>query len=128
MPSRLIHTLDKQGLPPRGLEYRLAHHFLAKPDAPTTLILYQLVGKPRRFGELREAIGAKYDNTVTSALETLRDEGVVDQRLDASKDPAVYWYELNDLGLQVFGVMQALALIEAERKPLRTPHRRVAHA
>lgn len=129
MPSRLIHTLDREGLPPPGIEYRLAHHFLARPESPTTRILYQLLARPRRFGELRDALGAKHDNTVTVALRTLQDEGVVNQRIDAGHDPPVFSYELNNLGILVVMLMQHFALLEAaERQAARTSRRAASHA
>ena len=114
--SRLIHTLDEQGLPPPGLEYRLAHHFLARPNAPTTRILYHLLARPRRFGELRELLGLKHDNSVTVGLKTLRQEDVIEQRLDVGKEPPVYTYELNATGIQVVMLMKHFALLEAAER------------
>lgn len=122
MAYQPIHTLDSEGLPPPGVEYRLAHHFLARPDSAATRILYQLVGRQRRFSDLRGALNAGSDNTVTVALKTLRDEGLIEQRIDARKTPATYWYELNSLGIQVMFLMQHFALLEsAQREPHHEP-------
>ena len=114
--SRRINTLDEKGLPPAGVEYRLAHHFRARPDAAASRILYELVARPRRFRDLKEALRVPSDNTITVALRTLRDEGVIDQRVDAGTRPPTYWYELNGLGIEVFSLMQHFAYAEAEAR------------
>ncbi len=116
MAYQPIYSLDDEGLPPAGLEYRLAHHFLSRPRSAATRILYQLVGRQRRFSDLRSALRVPSDNTITVALKTLRDEGVIEQRIDASKKPSVYWYELNSLGIQVMFLIQHFALLESAQR------------
>ena len=103
----VIHTLDKQGLPPADLEARLARHFHAAPALQGQL-LRALAGHPKRFQELVQDLRVRHDNSLTLALKAVRQEGLVDQRIDASTKPPTYVYELSPLGVDVLLLMERL--------------------
>lgn len=93
MARRLVDTL-----PPLDVEYLLAHRLLADRNPLRKAVVLELLGRPRRYGELRETLRVKNDNQLTRALRYLQEEGIVYQRIDASRRPATYWYELGPLG------------------------------
>lgn len=96
-------------LPLPDEEYRLAHKLLGKENALDQKILMALVGRPRRFSEFEPLLEGKAKNNLTAALTRLRNEGLVDQRVEARRKPAIARYELTDLGvLVVFRMNQML--------------------
>ncbi len=68
-------------------------------------ILEELVGQPRRYGELRQALRPKADMELNRALRRLLDLAIVDQIGDFSKTPHVKLYRLNPIGVHVFYVL-----------------------
>lgn len=59
-------------------------------------ILEDLVGKPKRYSDLKPLLGDRNDNVLTKALRRLRDEGVVQQGVDLEGDQRTY--QLTELG------------------------------
>lgn len=106
MPPRL------DALPPPDVEYLLAHRLLADGNPLRRSVLLELMGRPRRYGELRAALDVRSDNRLTRALRYLQEDGVVDQRVDASRRPAVATYELSPLGRLV--LVRLLQMIPAD--------------
>ncbi|MCA1813417.1 MAG: winged helix-turn-helix transcriptional regulator [Halobacteriales archaeon] len=99
-------------LPPPDVEYLLAHRLLADPNALRRDVVLELVGRPCRYAELRDALKVKGDVKLTRALRHLEDDGIVDQRVDASRRPPVMSYELGPLGRLV--LIRMLQMIPAE--------------
>lgn len=96
-------------LPSEDEEYRLAHKLLGKKNHLDRRILEQLVGRPRRFSELEPLLEGKAKNNLTAALARLRNDGLIDQRVEAQRRPLVKRYELTELGvLVVFRMNQML--------------------
>jgi DNA-binding HxlR family transcriptional regulator len=88
-------------LPAPNEEYRLAHLLLGKKNDLDRRILIALVGRPRRFSELEPLLKGKAKNNLTTALHRLREQGLIDQRIEAKKQPATSRYELSELGILV---------------------------
>jgi DNA-binding HxlR family transcriptional regulator len=87
--------------PAPDVEYHHAHRLLGQTNPLDRSILEILVGRPRRYGDMRILLDGKRDHNLTMALERLRRDGLVDQRVDASTRPPVKAYELTQLGIQV---------------------------
>lgn len=89
-------------LPPaEDVEYHHAHRLLGQDNPLDRAIVEGLVGRPRRYGELKALLDGKRDHNLTMALDRLRRDGLVDQRVDASTKPPAKSYELTNLGIQV---------------------------
>lgn len=99
-------------LPPPDVEYLLAHRLLADKNQLRKSVVLELLGRPRRYGELRRALRVRNDNQLTRALRYLQEDGIVDQRVDASIRPPVLSYELSPLGRLV--LVRMLQMIPAE--------------
>jgi DNA-binding HxlR family transcriptional regulator len=99
-------------LPPPDVEYLLAHRLLADRNPLPKQVVLELLGRPRRYGELREALRVRSDNRLTRALRYLQEDGIVDQRVDASRRPPVLSYELSALGRLV--LVRMLQMIPAD--------------
>lgn len=59
-------------------------------------ILEDLVGKPKRYSDLKPLLGDRNDNVLTKALRRLRDEGVIQQGVDLEGNQRTY--QLTELG------------------------------
>ncbi|HEV8359347.1 MAG TPA: winged helix-turn-helix transcriptional regulator [Candidatus Thermoplasmatota archaeon] len=99
-------------LPPPDVEYLLAHRLLADRNPLRKSVVLELVGRPRRYGELRSALGIRSDNRLTRALRYLQEDGIVDQRMDLGLKPGAMSYELSPLGRLV--LIRMLQMIPAE--------------
>lgn len=99
-------------LPVPDVEYLLAHRLIADKNPLRKSVVLELLGRPRRYSELREALRVRGDNRLTRALRYLQVDGVVDQRVDASQRPPVPSYELSPLGRLV--LVRMLQMIPAE--------------
>jgi DNA-binding HxlR family transcriptional regulator len=108
MPTRRPVDL----LPPPDLEYLLAHRLLSDRNPLRKSVVLELLGRPRRYGELREALEVRSENRLTRALRYLQEDGIVDQRADASQRPIVLSYELSALGRLV--LIRMLQMTPAE--------------
>lgn len=108
------------GLPPPDVELVLAHRLLADPNPLRREVVLELLGRPRRYGELRGALRVGNDTRLTRALARLQEDGVVDQRVDARRRPAVLSYELSELGrLVLVRMLQMQPAVDAARLVLR---------
>jgi len=72
------------------------------------LILWQLLGRPRRFNELRRAITGVSQHMLTVQLRDLESQGVITRTIFAEVPPRVE-YALSEHGKSLGGVMRALA-------------------
>ncbi|MBI2078331.1 MAG: helix-turn-helix transcriptional regulator [Euryarchaeota archaeon] len=122
-----IHRLDAQGLPPDDIEYKLAHHLLGAASPLQRDVLYALLGRPKRFTELRPLVKGRSDNNLTHALKALRLEGVIDQRVESATRPPAWVYELSDLGIDVVRVMERLGALQVASRALASRPARAAH-
>jgi DNA-binding HxlR family transcriptional regulator len=73
----------------------------------TTLLVRELLGGPRRFGELRSALGGPSAKTVTERLRTLEHQGVLTRTVHAEVPPRVV-YELTTKGESLRPVLLAM--------------------
>ena len=73
----------------------------------TALILRELTTGPKRFGELRTALGTPSATTVTDRLRTLEHQEILTRRVHAAVPPKVV-YELTDRGRSLDPVISAL--------------------
>lgn len=87
--------------PAEDVEYHHAHRLLGQDNPLDRRIVEDLVGRPRRYGELKGLLDGKRDHNLTMALDRLRRDGIIDQRIDVATKPPVKSYELTNLGIQV---------------------------
>src|SRR6185312_13764852 len=81
----------------------------------TLLILRELVGGPRRYGDLREALPGIATNLLAERLKELQDAGLVD-RADLPAPIGRTVYTLSELGWQrVLPILQSLAWFGLDR-------------
>ena len=81
----------------------------------TLLILRELVGGPRRYGDLREELPGIATNLLAERLRELQDAGLVD-RADLPAPIARTVYTLSDMGWQrVLPILQSIAWFGLDR-------------
>lgn len=76
-------------------------------DTWTLAIVYNLMGGPRRFGELLEAMGNVSPKTVSQRLKMLEQKGFVERRAFAEIPPRVE-YHLLEKGRALMDVIEAI--------------------
>ncbi|HLX41242.1 MAG TPA: helix-turn-helix domain-containing protein [Ktedonobacteraceae bacterium] len=76
-------------------------------DMWTLMIVYNLLSGPRRFGELRDAMGNVSPKTVSQRLKMLEEDGFVDRHAFAEIPPRVE-YQLTEKGLALADVINAI--------------------
>lgn len=76
-------------------------------DRWTPLIVVSLTGQPRRFGELREAVGGISAKVLTETLRSMERDGLVSRRATPVIPPRVD-YELTDLGRSLVDIYAEL--------------------
>src|SRR5437588_9017800 len=76
-------------------------------DMWTLMIVYNLLSGPRRFGELREAMGNVSPNTVSQRLKMLEEDGFVDRHAFAEIPPRVE-YQLTQRGQALADILEAI--------------------
>ncbi len=74
----------------------------------TILVLRDLLGGPRRFGELKRSLGDLNPKTLTDRLRQLEKAKVVSKKIFAEIPPRVE-YSLTKKGMALKGVIEALA-------------------
>ena len=74
----------------------------------TTLILRDLLGGPKRFGELRRSLVGVSPKTLTDRLKSLEAEGVLTRTLYPEMPPRTE-YRLTDKGAALRPVIEAMA-------------------
>ncbi len=115
-----LNVLDKEGLPPAGIERKLAHHILGRQNTIAKRVVYGLLGGPRRNGELLPYAG-KSPNNLTQVLKLLRAEGVIVDVADTRATPPQVAYKLTTLGLLVVDWMRRYEFLDdvsAHRSPI----------
>ena len=93
---------------PDDLTLRRAYELIAEEGDLRRLILFDLIGRPRRYNELKRLLRGRRDHNLTVALTRLQRDGLVDRRTDARQRPVVHTYELTPLGIQVILGMQSI--------------------
>lgn len=76
-------------------------------DMWTLMIVYNLLNGPRRFGELKDAMGNVSPKTVSQRLKMLEEDGFVDRHAFAEIPPRVE-YQLTEKGLALADVLEAI--------------------
>jgi DNA-binding HxlR family transcriptional regulator len=72
------------------------------------LILRDLMGQTRRFGELKKSIGHISQKVLTSNLRDMESQGLVNRHVFAEVPPRVE-YSLTDLGTSLNPILDAMA-------------------
>ena len=73
----------------------------------STLIVRELLSGPRRFGELRAAMGDPSAKTLTDRLRMLEHQGILTRTVHAEVPPRVV-YELTDQGRSLREILHAM--------------------
>lgn len=73
----------------------------------TTLVVRELLSGPKRFGEIRTALGTPSAKTLTERLRTLEHQGILTRTVYAEVPPRVV-YELTDRGFSLRPVLLAM--------------------
>jgi DNA-binding HxlR family transcriptional regulator len=73
----------------------------------TTLVLRELLVGPKRFGELRTALGQPSPKTLTDRLRILEHQGMLTRTVHAEVPPRVV-YELTERGQSLRSVLMAM--------------------
>ena len=90
------------GAPPAGEgEFKLAHRLMGAEGDLDRRVLGALVGRPRRFGELKPLLATRTEANLTQALRRLTRDGLIIQRAADWDDPSVKTHELTPLGTRV---------------------------
>ena len=76
-------------------------------DVWTLMIVYNLLSGPRRFGELRDAMGNVSPKTVSQRLKMLEEDGFVDRHAFAEIPPRVE-YQLTEKGQALADILEAI--------------------
>lgn len=90
--------------------------FLGGAWTPT--ILWQLIGGPRRFSELRIDIPDVTAKVLSARLKELEAMGLIDRKALRTSPPSVE-YELTALGHELVPAIQAIASVGSRLKELR---------
>lgn len=90
----------------------MAHRLLGKKNPLDARVLDELIGRPKRYSELREAIiTGRTDTPLTRALHRLRRDGLIRGRSDISENPPVDRYELTHLGADVLFMIHNIQFV-----------------
>lgn len=76
-------------------------------DIWTLMIVFNLLGGPRRFGELLESMGSVSPKTVSQRLKMLEQKGFVERHAFAEIPPRVE-YHLTERGRALIDVIEAI--------------------
>lgn len=91
--------------PAPDAELAIAVRLLQQENGLDLRVLDALVGRPQRYAELRPLLEGRNDTVLNRALARLRDEGVIEQRLELGTKQKLY--ALTALGkLVLFRVQQ----------------------
>jgi len=93
---------------PDDLTLRRAYELIAEEGDLRRLILFDLIGRPRRYNELKPLLRGRRDHNLTVALARLQRDGLIDRRTDARRRPVIHSYELTPLGVRVILGMQSI--------------------
>ena len=92
-------------------------------DKWTVLVISTLGGGPKRFGELRKALGSISKRMLTLTLRGLERDGLVSRTVFPTVPPRVD-YELTRLGRSLLKPVSGLALWAREHRPAIADARR----
>lgn len=105
----------------------LAYRLVARESPLDRSVLRELLGRPKRYAELKPLLGEKGDHNLTVSLKRLQEWGLIERRTDARREPAIHAYELTPLGIQTVLAIQtikplheSLGLYEAARRGAST--------
>src|SRR5882672_9772366 len=84
-----------------AVHLKLAYELVAEDGDLRRKVLLELLGKPRRYAELKPLLRGRRDHNLTVALMRLQRDGLIDRRTNARQRPVVHSYELTPLGIQV---------------------------
>ncbi|MEV0231804.1 helix-turn-helix domain-containing protein [Nonomuraea sp. NPDC050786] len=87
-----------------------------------TLIIRELLTGPKRFGELRSAMGDPSAKTLTDRLRALENQQILTRTVYAEVPPRVV-YELTEQGRSLSGILYAM-LVWGEEHPIREESQR----
>jgi DNA-binding PadR family transcriptional regulator len=87
--------------PEPGMEFRLAHRLMGADSDLGRRLLGALVGRPRRFAELKPLLGKRTPANLTQALRRLTRDGLIIQRTTDWDAPGSKTHELTSLGILV---------------------------
>ena len=73
----------------------------------STLVVRELLSGPKRFGELRDALGTPSAKTLTDRLRTLEHQGILTRTVHAEVPPRVV-YALTEQGHSLDSILQAM--------------------
>ena len=85
-----------------------------------TLVVRELLLGPRRFGELRTAVGNPSAKTLTDRLRLMEHQGILTRTVFAEVPPRVV-YALTEQGQTLSGILHAM-LVWGEAHPDPAPH------
>ncbi len=74
-----------------------------------TVIIYHLIDATLRYNELRKAIPAVTERTLSLQLKTLEDDGIIKRQVYTSKPPLKVEYTLTDFGKTLIPLIRAIA-------------------
>lgn len=76
--------------PQKDAELAIAVRLLGHESSLDLEIVDSLVGTPQRYADLQGLLGGRNDNVLNRALARLRDDGVIQQRLDLRAKTKLY--------------------------------------
>jgi DNA-binding HxlR family transcriptional regulator len=97
--------LEFMPLPSEDADYRLAFRLVMQDPPLDREILEDLMGAPKRYGDLRRLLDGRNDNVLTKALARLRDEGAVHAGIDLESGDKLY-------GLMALGKLAILRMYQ----------------
>lgn len=98
--------------PPNLDEYETAAHLLGGHKVERE-VLFRLVGRPQRYGDLKPALRGQNDTALTRALSRLTDDwGLVDRRTEIKGGREIDLYEINALGIHVLFLLDRLRPVQ----------------
>lgn len=102
--------MDMTAAPPPNADCRAVSELLNRVgDKWTVQVVVALRGQPRRFNELKRAVGGGLSQQMlTRTLKALERDGMVMRTVCATTPPQVE-YALTDLGLSLAGPLRGLA-------------------
>jgi DNA-binding HxlR family transcriptional regulator len=114
-PEQLERLVNKPAGPSCGVERALR----VLDGKWATLVVRELLGGPRRFGELRAAVGNPSAKTLTDRLRLMEHQGILTRTVFAEVPPRVV-YELTERGHTLSGILHAMLVWgDANPEPTR---------
>lgn len=95
-----MRVLSFPSSPAGASEVEAAQRLLASGDLDRR-VLGAIVGRPRRFGELKTLLGTRTEANLTQSLRRLTRDGLIVQRAADWDDPSIKTHELTTLGTRV---------------------------